>query len=298
MRARLLVAVAMVVAGCSSGVESEASSTTTTSDPPASASRCGSFGNGTPVGEVAGFREISGLVASRAHEGLLWVHEDSRHGPLITALATDGSQLGAVEVEGAPATDWEDIAIGPGPGPGDYIYVGDIGNNTGERLAVSVVRFPEPAPGDTVVTDWEELTFFFTDTARDAEALLVDPVTGEIIIVTKELSGRSRVFRADPAELAAPLREVGISELGVGQVVTGGDVAPDGSFILLRTYTSVLLWDRQAGSNVGETLLTDPCEVPSLSEPQGEAVGVAADGLSYFTVSEGDDPALNFFPAS
>src|SRR2546429_179177 len=51
-----------------------------------------------------------------------------------------------------------------------------------------------------VLTGAAELTFVYPDGPHDAEALLVDPVSGEIFIVTKALGGTAQVFRARSEE--------------------------------------------------------------------------------------------------
>ena len=61
--------------------------------------------------------EVSGVVASRVHPPVLWVHNDSGGKPAVYAIAPDGTSLGAYRVDGARAVDWEDIAVGPGPEP-------------------------------------------------------------------------------------------------------------------------------------------------------------------------------------
>jgi hypothetical protein len=70
-------------------------------------------------------------------------------------------------------------------------------------------------------------------------------------------------------------------------LLTGGDIAPDGSAILLRTYADAFLWPRRPGEAIAEALSRPPCQVPLRVEPQGEAIAFSADGRSYLTVSEG-----------
>src|SRR5215207_1575918 len=80
---------------------------------------CDGFGSPEVAGTVANpvLVEISGVAASRAHPGVLWTHNDSGGAPEVYAVAQDGADLGTYAVDGARATDWEDIAVGPGPDP-------------------------------------------------------------------------------------------------------------------------------------------------------------------------------------
>jgi hypothetical protein len=133
----------------------------------------------------------------------------------------------------------------------------------------------------------------------NAEALLVDPVSGDLFVLTKE-DGFSRVFRAPAASLVDGARitleqvarftlpEPASTAFGLpGSLVTGADVSPDGSMVLVRTYRSVLAFARPTGQPLGAAFASAPCEAPQVEEPQGEAVGIAADGRSYVTLSEG-----------
>jgi hypothetical protein len=110
--------------------------------------------------------------------------------------------------------------------------------------------------------------------------------------VTKELLGGAEVVRV-PADAGpgttATLEEVGSLSTGFGRPVTAGVVAADGRGVLLRTYDSLLAFDRGPGQDLGAALEDgSPCEAPVADEPQGEAVALRADG-GYTTVSEGGD---------
>jgi hypothetical protein len=77
--------------------------------------------------------ESSGIVASRAHPGVFWSHNDSGDGPYIYPFDRAGNGLGRRRVTAANAIDWEDIAIAPAPKAGWHLYIGDIGNNQSRR---------------------------------------------------------------------------------------------------------------------------------------------------------------------
>ena len=87
--------------------------------------------------------EISGLVASPTQPGVLWAHNDSGDRARIFALRNDGSLIASLDVPGAEATDWEDIAVGPG----DDLLLGDIGDNQSVRKDIDIYRVPEPRLG-------------------------------------------------------------------------------------------------------------------------------------------------------
>jgi hypothetical protein len=266
--------------------------------------------------------EASGLVASRRHQGVVWAHNDGGDTRLF-ALGTDGADLGVHPVTIDGARDIEDVALISGPDR-DEILLADIGDNQAIRPSIRIYRFAEPDPAAVApITDVEVLEFVYPDRPHNAEVLLVDEAARRIVIVTKEQqavegippefgpTAPSFVFEGPldghggaPVELTAVgtldtllLESRTVSEvlhpsslLGFGGVPTGGDVTPDGTLIALRTYETVWLWSRPAGTSVARSLTSEPCQVAVALERQGEAVAFL-DG-TLLTVSEGANPSL------
>lgn len=272
---------------------------------------CPRFGDGKRVGEVSdpSLSELSGLAASRRNPGVLWVQEDSGNPADLVALAHDGTVLRTYRLEETSARDWEDLAVGPGPGSGggagdldSFVYVGDIGDNVGDQESLRVVRVPEPAvtaSGPTVRTTSLEgavtLTARYPDGPHNAEALLSDPRTGDLYVVTKSDSGASGVYRwPAPQSSKGTTTLEAVADIDVAALdgaldrrITAGDISPDGSAILLRTYTNAWLWPRREGESVADALASPPCSVPVQLDRQGEAIGWDAEAKAYFTTTEG-----------
>ncbi len=323
-----LIALTAVAVACGDGGDEPPGVTPTPTMTAAerAAAVCGAAPGGEVVGTVSSpdLVEISGLVASRAHSDVLWVHNDSGDTARVFAIARQGGDLGTYVLEGVEANDWEDMAIGPGPvADVDYLYLADIGDNPRERPEIDFYRVAEPdldvAAGavSETIADVEKLTLQYPAEAHDAETLLVDPVSGDLLIVTKELTGGSAlVFRA-PGSLEAgstsTLEQVGEIDfsglesqvdlpddapalpLGAGHLPTGGDVSPAGDVIAIRTYSTVWVWPRTPGTELWEAFDATPCEGPSEIEPQGEALGFDAAGTGYFTASEGVEVPIYHF---
>ena len=245
--------------------------------------------------------EVSGVVESRSRRGVLWMHNDSGDTARLFAVGPNGRTLGRFTLAGVEALDWEDIAAGPGPDAGRrYLYVGDIGDNDRDRRTISILRLPEPVVEPAAVpvsraVAVDRLVLRYPDGAHDAEALLVDPRSGDLVVVTKELDGRARVYRA-PGRLAAgsetTLRRVATLRLGLAVLVTGGDVSRSGSVVALRTYGSVLLFARPAGKPLWGAFAGRRCRGIAPPELQGEAIAVSSGGRSYVTVGEGERPRI------
>lgn len=268
----------------------------------------GGFGDGIQVGQIkdSNLAELSGIVASRNNPGVLWVHNDRARGEVF-AVSTNGQRLATWSLA-QEVSDFEDIAIGPGPIPEvQYLYCGDIGDNQATRPNVRVYRAAETAaypyqaarPKSQNFPSVEKFTFVYPDGSHNAEALMVDPQTGDVFVATKETS-RSRIYRA----AAADLRANGTVTLALAadiqfNVVSAGDINPDGSEILLRQENYASTWPRAAGQTVAQAFASEPAYAPVIGEPiepNGEAVGYAADGLGYYTVSEGTNAVVYHFP--
>jgi hypothetical protein len=250
--------------------------------------------------------EVSGLAASRRNPGVLFAHNDSGDSARFFAIAKDGRHLATFRLRGADAHDWEDMAIGPAQGrQGDYVYLADIGNNFGFRSTLTVYRVPEPrvpstdastgqTPSEVTLTDVERFDFRYgDDTHHDAETFLVDPVSGNFYIVTKERKGPSIVFEipgTTPPGSVVTAQEVGRLVFGSSRearLASGGDVSPSGDAVAIRTYEHIWLFDRPAGTTLTQALQGPRCSLPLAREPQGESFAFCIDGCAYVTVSEG-----------
>ena len=250
--------------------------------------------------------EISGAVASRAHPGLLWVHNDSGDTARLFALDATGAHLGVFHLEGISAFDWEDITIGEDPTTGEeVIYIGDIGDNPGTRESVTVHRVTDPwvTAIDGVVPPnvISSTTFTYPDQPRDAEALLLDPWSNELYVISKRET--HQVLYQVPEN--TPPGEVGVAEkllvlptppLGsVRDNIVAADISPDGYEVMVKTYLQMLYWKREDGQSLIELLTQEPMNAPYSVEKQGEAVAWDAEGLGYFSIPEGNNPTISYY---
>ncbi|MCZ6818469.1 MAG: T9SS type A sorting domain-containing protein [Calditrichaeota bacterium] len=249
--------------------------------------------------------EASGIAASRKNPGVLWMHNDSGDQNRLFTLNSDGRHLGVYFVDGVTSCDWEDIALGPGPEEGEeYIYIGDIGDNDAARDVKFIYRVREPAVHpqqaaiDTVLAGAETIAFQYPDGKRDAETLMVDPLTRDIYLISKR-ENIVHVYRAPYPQSTANVNTLeSVATLNMTNVVAG-DISPSGLEILVKTYTSIFYWCRTAGQSIAGALSASPVVVPYVVEPQGEAISWDFEGAGYFTTSEelGSVPAhLYYYP--
>lgn len=251
------------------------------------------------------------MCASRLHDNVLWTHNDKGHSAQLFAVTTAGELVAAIDFGSVDAQDWEDIAIGPGPESGvPYLYVGDIGDNAHMRPEVVVYRIAEPTWSAATELPVRQsvvpaaLRFRYPDgQGHNAEALLSDPLTGDLYVVTKMATGESEVYRAAAPHDAGVTRTFElVRRLNfslpplAGAEVTGGDISPAGDRVLVRTYSTAFLWTREPDQTMTEALARAPCTaaIPPF-ETNGEAIGFAADDSGYFTLSEGVSSPIYYF---
>jgi hypothetical protein len=242
-----------------------------------------------PLIQVPGLGEGSGAAASRRLPGHVWTLNDSGP-PVLISLDATGKVLRRVNVSGARVEDWEALAVGPCP-DGSCLYIGDIGDNDGNRRSIAIYRLPEPADSSASAAVTGVLRATYPAGPQDAEALLVTP-NGEILIVTKGTTGPVALFRlpADaPSGTTVALQQVGkpreTGETPADERVTDAAISPDGSWIALRTNTAVA-FHRTADLISGDWREAARVSLKELGEPQGEGIAFADDKTLYL-IGEG-----------
>lgn len=257
---------------------------------------------GEPLGLVSNpaINEASGLATGRRSHGVLWTHNDSGGGPIVYAVSPTGATLGTFTLSGTAAVDWEDMAIAPDPVSGQpNLYIGDVGDNRRIRPTIQVHRVAEPLvssagpPVTQTLTGVETFTFNYPDGARDVESLIVDPLSGDMIFVTKR-DASPRVYRAAYPQSSSAITTLEfIGELAWPETTdnddrpSAADISADGSEVLIRSRTAAYYWSIPEASSIVDTLVGVPgIEIPLADEPQGEAIAFDAVGRNYFTLSE------------
>ncbi len=230
--------------------------------------------------------EASGLVASVQTPGAFWTHNDSGGKAQLFLVSSEGKTLTTVTLEGIKARDWEDIALHVEDSI-PYLYIAEMGDNRAQYEDKYLYRFAEPLASQTSVAqaDITTIPFAYPEHTRDAETLLIDPLTGDIVIVSKR-EEFSRVY-----ELKAPFSTDTVNILTwIGELpfrnAVGGDVSANGEEVLVKTYDEVFLWKRTKGASLAQTLTQPAVRIPYLRELQGEAIAWNREGTAFFTLSE------------
>jgi hypothetical protein len=197
--------------------------------------------------EAPPLREVSGIVRSRRHPGIFWVHNDSGNDPVLYAIRADGSLVNRFPVAAANL-DWEDIAA---DGAGN-LYIGDIGNNYGILPIRTIYRLAEPDPFRPAPRPLPVALFWYGfGGARgfDAEGLVVEG--DRALVVTKRLDGGTAELRAVPLVPGSPVRARPTTALGplagFTEPATGADLSPDGRRLAVCSTRSVAVYVRGGG---------------------------------------------------
>jgi len=273
---------------------------------------CGSFSAGASWGIISinGLTEASGIAASRRNQDQFWTHNDgSRQN--VYALDAQGRRLATFDLN-KNTDDVEDIAVGPGPVPGtSYIYVGDIGGNKSTnvvRTEVKVFRVAEPLvdpawadnPRSLNFSGVDMFTLTYPDGTYDAETLMVDPISGDIFIATKQ-AGSTRLYRANlngvPDKSTLTMEFAGTVDFSLA---SAGDISADGTRIALRRENFAMVWIRCTNETVSAAMAGIGQSIPVIgppTEPNGEGLAFLPNNNGYVTISEGANPVLYFFQA-
>jgi hypothetical protein len=232
------------------------------------------------------FEEISGIAFSKIHPGVFYGHNDSGGEAAVYMFDSEGEELGKIVLAKTVNRDWEDIAVGPGPDGKSYIYIGEIGDNAAVHDEVFIYRIPEP---DKLKPESDEkpekIKLTYPGGPRDAETLMVDPISGDLYIISKR--DKKNTIYCLPADRfndkEAVLEKVG--ELNFTSS-TAGDISSEGNQILIKSYLNIYYWIRKPGESIAQALTREPTVLLYNPEPQGEAIGFQQDGKGYYTISE------------
>lgn len=221
--------------------------------------------------------ESSGLALSRSTPGLAYTVNDSGHAADVFAIELSTGAVVGVTTVRARLRDVEALALRDGT-----LWIGDVGDNAGERDDVALLAIDEPGRSSGSV-DARRYPIRLAQGSVDVEALLAPPGSDRLVVVTKALAGaqaqvvRERDLGDRPATLA-PVTG------GLPALVTDGAVSPDGSRAVLLTYGALWTLDASDWSVLGRQ------DLPRLEQPETVAF---VDDATVLVGSEGEESPLH-----
>jgi hypothetical protein len=250
---------------------------------------------------------LTGIVATSS--GYVVVDEATTGGPtpVITYLNSDCSRNHTRPFSKQPR-DPEDIVTDKN----GTLWVADIGDPGQVRPTVAVWKVPPSGPttiyrftypGGTphlakaMVLDGDGRPIIITQPSSGAGASeLFEPAAGAMVPDNSTGTPLAPVGSFTPEDTGTPNKLAGPGRL----LVTGGADSPDGTKVVLRTYSDAYEWTVTGGDVVAAITKTKPLITPMPNEAQGEAISFSADGKQFVTVSNvtSSTPILAYAPAS
>ncbi len=264
------------------------------------------FSNTKDIGVLANIEidEASGMVASYRNPGNFWVINDSKD--LNRMFLVDESGHGKAEFSllGLQNRDWEAMGRWQNRTGQTYLYVADIGDNFAQNPTYRVHRFLEPSlkltdPLRRVIKHSQTVEFTLPDGARDMECMLIDQITGDLYFISKREDRKrlyflpSETFASKGVQSAQFLYELNfsiptsdLSLLKQLYFITDGSEASADKEIMMRNYLGIFYRKKQKHERSADALRREPRIVPSILEPQGEALAFDGRNQGYATISE------------
>jgi len=248
--------------------------------------------------------EASGMVASLRNPEHYWVINDSKDLNRMFLVSQAGQGKAEFTLLGLENRDWEAMGRWQNKTGQTYLYVADIGDNLAQNASYQVHRFLEPSlkltdPLRRVIKHTQSLEFTLPDGSRDMECMLIDQVTGDLYFISKR-EDQKRLYRL-PAEAFASkgvqkaqfMYELNFSTptsdlslLKQLYFITDGNVASSNEEIIVRNYLEIYYWKKKKHESIADALRRKPRIVPSILEPQGEALAFDGKNQGYATISE------------
>ena len=245
------------------------------------------------LGEVE-MSEASGIAWSLKNPGYIWAHNDRGHANNLFLLdAENGEIVARYVVTGTHNYDWEDMEVSYGPNPDkSYIYLADTGDNSQVRQNYSIYRFEEPQfeeshRGKLVRiedTKVDRIRFTYPSGSYDTEAMLVDPLTNDIYLITKrgEFSKLFVMPYPQPVETLHTIIKAGVFSF---RQASAASSSISGDRIMIKNRQEIFYWKRGSNETTVEMLARVPEKAPYIGEPQGEAICFDPEN-NYYTLSE------------
>lgn len=245
--------------------------------------------------------ESSGLVFSRKDPSCIWSHNDSGDRARLFAFdANTGEATGQWELPGVLAVDWEDLAILPSLKAGGpaRLVIADCGDNQQQREHIELLVIDEMDPrksGKVALDQIHLLRVTYPDGAQDCEAIWLDELSGDMILLCKRFTpwvGLYRVALVDGS--SGKLNEEIEAELIIRlplAMATSADRDPATGDVWVSTYWQAIRFEKADHESLKTQMSQSPVafELPKLKQIEAIAVDPKSD---VWVTSEGSPTPL------
>ena len=181
-------------------------------------------------------KESSGLIYM---DNQLWTHNDSGNEAKLYQIDTNsGEILKTVTINNASNIDWEDISYDD-----NYIYIGDFGNNNGDRSDLKIYKIVRDELNTEDSIDAEVINFNYSDQTQlgdrdfDCEAMVVHK--DKLYLFSKDWNDfQTRLYVLDTQ--AGTQTANYIESFNIQGLVTGATFNSELNTLLLSTYSTRL----------------------------------------------------------
>ena len=232
--------------------------------------------------------ETSGLFF---HNGRLWTHNDSGGKPILYAIDTVSFEVvQRITLADVKNKDWEDVCT-----DGERVFVGDFGNNKGNRKDLRIFTFPLsaiPDEGDATIKV-DSISFTFGD-QTDFTKRKVHDFDCEAFFATDEFlyllskgweTGTTRMYRL-PKASGRYVAEV-VNGFDSQGLVTGADYDRQNRVLVIIGYVKTIwkpfMYIIFDFDEAGVKLPNHRFEMPQLAGAQIEGICFFSDGRCYMT---------------
>lgn len=240
--------------------------------------------------------ESSGIAASYRYPGCVWLHNDSGDKPRLFLIDADGKTRATVKVVDADDFDWEDMCSFKVAGE-PWLLIGDIGDNSRRRgkkdpkcrlYLLKEPVLPESKRGSTVDVDFDiRITLEYADGPEDCEGIAVDSERQEILMLTKSLPHKCRLYRV-PLDLTDSKQKHSATSIAHPFIpfATALDISLDGRTMAIGSLLNGMIVRRQQAESWTDAFQRVGTAINLPPRKQGETICFDISGKWLFLNSE------------
>ncbi|NJB70170.1 hypothetical protein GGR42_000632 [Saonia flava] len=228
--------------------------------------------------------ESSGLLF---YKGKLITHNDSGNTAQLFEIDTlTMSITRTITISNAENVDWEDISQDE-----NFIYVGDFGNNTGDRQDLKVYRIAKSdysvstnVTADIILFSYEDQINFSTtqNSDWDAEALVV--MNNELVVLTKQWESKGTSAYSMPKEPGSYFAK-NIGDFPIAGMVTGATFNGETKELFMIGYSHTLSPFIAVAANVSNESIFSEVDKVNLNVGLAQIEGIAQIDENHFFIS-------------